>query len=74
MNKNNSVEFVTDRFTDIDLTKDEVIVQLNPVDKGVIGNLYVLGPAKPEYDGGRVLLSAYELSMNDEGKLVLLED
>jgi hypothetical protein len=74
MNKNNSVEFVTDRFTDVDLTKDEVIVQLNPDDKGVIGNLYMLGPAKPEYDGGRVLLSAYKLSMNDDGKLVLLED
>lgn len=74
MNKNNSVEFVTDRFKDIDLTKDEVIVQLNPDEKGVIGNLYVLGPAKPEYDGGRVLLSAYKLSMNDDGKLVLLED
>jgi len=74
VNKNNSVEFVTDRFKDIDLTKDEVIVQLNPDEKGVIGNLYVLGPAKPEYDGGRVLLSAYKLSMNDDGKLVLLED
>ena len=74
MNKNNSVEFVTDRFKDIVLTKDEVIVQLNPDEKGVIGNLYVLGPAKPEYDGGRVLLSAYKLSMNDDGKLVLLED
>ena len=74
MNKNNSVEFVTDRFKDIDLTKDEVIVQLNPDEKGVIGNLYVLGPAKPEYDGGRVLLSAYKLSMNDDGKLVLVED
>ena len=74
MNKNNSVEFVTDRFKDIDLTKDEVIVQLNPDEKGVIGNLYVLGPAKPEYDGGRVLPSAYKLSMNDDGKLVLLED
>lgn len=74
MNKNNNVEFVTDRFTDVDLTKDEVIVQLNPDDKGVIGNLYMLGPAKPEYDDGRVLLSAYKLSVNDEGKLVLLED
>lgn len=74
MNKNKSVEFVTDRFVDIDLTKDEVIVRLNPDDKGVIGNLYVLGPASPEYDGGRVLLSAYKLSLNDDGKIVLLED
>lgn len=74
MNKNNSVEFVTEHFTDIDLTKYEATVQLIPDDKGVIGNLYVLGPAKPEYDGGRVLLSAYKLSMNEEGKLVLLED
>jgi hypothetical protein len=74
MNKNNGVEFITDHFTDIELTKYEAIVQLIPDDKGVIGNLYVLGPANPEYDDGRVLLSAYKLSVNDDGKLVLLED
>lgn len=73
MDNKNHVAFLTERVMDIQENGIKRVIFLDPDDDGSVGKLCVVGPAKPEYEGGALLLSYYKLIMNDNGKLALLE-